>query len=153
VADIQAWSGLTRLRPVVEALADQLTRFSDEAGTELYDLPDGPRPDPTSPAPLRFLPEYDNILLAHADRSRIIDDQARAAMISANGVVPGTVLIDGFAGAFWKITGDRCRATLTVTPLGPLPKRQRADITAEGERLLAATASTVPAHDLVIDGG
>jgi len=153
VADIQAWSGLTRLRPVVDTLAGDLTQFTDESGADLYDIVDGPRPGPTTPAPLRFVPEYDNILLAHSDRTRIIDDEGRAAMTSANGVVPGTVLIDGFVGAFWKITGDRRRATLRITPLGPLSKRHRADVTAEGERLLAATAPTVPSHDIVIDPG
>jgi hypothetical protein len=153
VADIQAWSGLTRLRPVVDALAERLTRFTDEAGTTIYDISDGPRPDPATPAPLRYLPEYDNILLAHTDRSRVIDDAGRAAMVSANGVVPGTVLVDGFVGAFWKITRDRHRATLTLTPLGRLSKRHRADVRSEGQRLLAATAPTVPSHDLVIETG
>jgi hypothetical protein len=74
VKDIQNWSGLTKLAPVVEALRPRLVTFADEDGRELFDLPDAPRPDPGTPAPVRFLGEYDNVLLGHADRRRMIPD-------------------------------------------------------------------------------
>jgi hypothetical protein len=125
VADIQAWSGLTRLRPTVDGLGGALMRFRDEDGVELFDLPEAPRPDPDTPAPLRFLSEYDNMLLSHAERSRIIGADDRAALSRSNGIVPGTVLVDGLVAAVWKLTISRHDATVSVTPLRRLSKRHQ----------------------------
>jgi hypothetical protein len=97
--------------------------------------------------------EYDNVLLSHADRSRIIGAEERVALSRANGIVPGTVLVDGFVAARWKLTSSRHQATVTVTPLRPLPKRTLATLVAEGRRLLAAAAPTVPSHDVVVTSG
>ena len=94
VADVSAWCRLTALRDVVERLRPRLRTFRDERGRELFDLPDAPRPDADTPAPPRFLPEYDNALLSHADRSRLYIDRARLSAVS--GPVQGTVLSDGF---------------------------------------------------------
>ena len=94
-ADVAAWSRLTGLRPVLERLRPRLRTFRDERGRELFDLPDAPRPDPATPAPPRFLPEYDNALLSHADRSRVVPDEARARLSAAGGVGFGSVLVDG----------------------------------------------------------
>ena len=78
VMDCQEWCGLTRLSDVFERLRPQLVTFRAETGRELFDLPDAPRPDADTPAPVRFLPQYDNLLLGHADRSRVISDEVRA---------------------------------------------------------------------------
>ncbi len=93
VADVAAWFGLTGLREVLERLRPRLRTFRDPKGRELFDLPDASRPDPDSPAPVRFLPEYDNVLLSHADRSRFGFDAVAAAWIAPP--VQGTTLHDG----------------------------------------------------------
>jgi hypothetical protein len=136
VMDVQAWSGLTRLREVVERLRPRLRRFRDPGGKELFDLPDAPRPDPDTPAPPRFLPEYDNVVLGHADRSRIT--AGAAGHWPTDDLHWSPLLVDGFVGGVWRMTGDRRSATLTVRPFEP-----PADVTAlasEGERLLAFLA-------------
>ena len=95
VLDVQAWSGLSHLREIVDRLDARLTTLRDENGGELFDLPEAPRPGVDTPAPVRFLPEYDNVLLSHADRSRIVSDEDRRHLMSVNGIIPGTVLVNG----------------------------------------------------------
>ncbi|MBA3643267.1 MAG: winged helix DNA-binding domain-containing protein [Chloroflexia bacterium] len=141
VLDIQAWSGLTGLRPIVERLRPRLQIFRDEAGKELFDLPDAPRPDPETPAPARFLPVYDNLLVSHADRRRIISEINRKRIASRNGQVPGTVLIDGFVRGTWAIARHRGRATLRITLFAPIAPSDRDALAAEGTRLLAFAAA------------
>jgi hypothetical protein len=99
---VGAWSGLTRLREPVERLGAELRPFRDERGRQLYDLPDAPRPDPDTPAPPRFLPAVDNLLLAHADRTRVITDEQRKR-VCVGAVVEPTVLVDGEVVALWKL--------------------------------------------------
>jgi hypothetical protein len=148
VQDIQAWSGLTRLREATERLRPRLRAFRDEHGRELLDLPDAPRPDPDTPAPPRFLPEYDNALLAHADRRRIGDDEHRKRLLAVNAVGIGTVLVDGFVRATWRIRRQRDAATLLIDQLEPLPAPDRAALTEEGGQLLAFLAADAQTHDL-----
>jgi hypothetical protein len=133
VKDIQAWSGLTKLREVVDRLRPQLMVFRDEHGVELFDLPDAPRPDPDTPAPPRFLAEYDNILLSHADRSRVIPDRRNPPLPPGQGATMGTVLVDGDYSANWRITDGE----LTIEPLREF---DMADVEAEGARLLKFTS-------------
>jgi hypothetical protein len=153
VADIQAWSGLTHLREIVDRIAPRLITFHDESGGELFDRPDAPRPDAAAPAPVRFLPEFDNILLSHADRNRIISDDDRKQLYTVNGIIPGTVLVDGLVRALWKITRAGRTSTLTVAPLARLSKRDTSAVIAEGRRLLAATGAGASAGEVVIDAG
>ncbi len=139
VADIATWSRMTGLREVVERLRPTLRVFRDEMGRELFDAPDGPLPDPATPAPVRFLPEYDNVLLSHADRSRLVSDADRRAIVRGNGFL-SCVLLDGFVRATWsveRVPGGP--AVLRVAPLGgpgALTDDERADVAAEGSRLL-----------------
>jgi hypothetical protein len=150
VADVATWSRLTGLREVVERLRPQLRTFRDERGRELFDLPDAPRPDPDTPAPPRFLPEYDNVLLSHADRSRfhLAGEPPRASGVA--GPVHGTVLSDGFLCGSWRVERDRDTggATLVVSPLRRLPKRAVAAVAAEGRRFLRFAAAEADAHDV-----
>ncbi len=149
VPDVQAWSGLTRLGEVVQRLRSSLVVFGDERGRELFDLPEAPRPDPQSPAPVRFLPEYDNLLLSHADRARVVSDEDRRRLMTANGVVPGTFLVDGAVRGAWKIRRTRAAATLTVTPFRALSRRATTAIGDEGARLLRFAAAG-HIHDIQI---
>lgn len=135
VKDIQSWCWLTRLRPVVERLRPQLRVFRDEAGNELFDLPDAPRPDPDTPAPPRFVPEYDNLLLSHADRTRVIADGYRERIFTK-----GAFLVDGFVRGCWQIKRQRGSATLNIECFEPLSAPDRVAVAEEGDRLLAFTA-------------
>jgi len=151
VADIQAWSGLTRLKEVVERLRPQLRAFQDESGRELFDLPDAPRPNPDMPAPVRFLPEFDNVLLSHADRSRMISEEHRKQVFTVNGLVRGTILLDGFVSGMWKIAHAKEAATLTVESFGRLSKKDRMSLTVEGLRLLNFVAHNVERREIRFD--
>lgn len=153
VADVQSWSGLTRLGPVIDRLGGRLLTFVDDAGVELFDLPEAPRPDADTVAPVRFMSEFDNILLGHADRRRIISDEDRAFLFTSNGIIPRFVLVDGFVRALWTLTRSPARATLTVTPLRPLSTRHTAAVSAEGRRLLAAVAGDVADPTLIVTDG
>jgi hypothetical protein len=147
-ADIASWSRLTGLAAVVDRLRPQLRTFRDERGRELFDLPDAPRPDPGTPAPTRFLPEYDNVLLSHADRSRFgaADDARR--LTNGPGPVHGTVLHDGRVVATWRLLRSPGEATLVVDHLPGLTKAAAADITAEATAVLDLLAADAPTHDL-----
>jgi hypothetical protein len=150
VRDVQTWSGLTRLREVVDRLRPRLRTFCDEHGTELFDLPDAPRPDSETPAPPRFLPEFDNILLSHADRSRVIVDARRPPLFPGNGGVMGTLLVDGLFQATWRIVRQGGAARLVITPFTQLPSADLAAISGEGTRLLAFAAADAAPHDVGI---
>lgn len=155
VADVQAWSGLTRLAEVLPAMRD-LVRFSSEEGATLYDVPGAPLPSPDTPAPIRFLPEWDNLLVAYADRSRVLAPEHRRHVFTPNGLVPGTVLVDGFARGSWRVeaSGRRAggRATLRVQPFAGWTQRQRAAVEREGARLLAFVAPAAAALAVEIVG-
>ncbi len=133
VMDIQAWSGLTKLREVVERMRPGLRILRDEQGRELFDLPDAPIAEPDVPAPVRFMPAFDNALLGHQDRTRIIaeDDRKRVAA-DASGGVP-VFLVDGFARGTWAVDGQRIR----ISPFRPLSGGESDAVVAEAERLCA----------------
>lgn len=136
VADVSTWSRFTGLREVVERLRPQVRVFHDERGRELFDLPDAPRPDPETPAAPRFLPEYDNVLLSHADRSRFTPDEPRAHVAAGEHPVHGTVLIDGAVSATWRIETDDDGARLAIDHAGRIPARTGERVAAEGRRML-----------------
>jgi hypothetical protein len=130
---MQTWAGLTRLREAFERLRPRLLIFRDENGAELFDLPEAPRPGPDAPAPPRFLPEFDNLLLSHADRTRVVPAEHRGRSWVGN-MVYRTFLVDGFLAGVWKLTDD----ALVVEPFGTLGRRDREELAEEGERMLTA---------------
>lgn len=136
VADAQTWSGLQGLRGAFEALRPKLVTFRDERGRELFDLPDAPRPPEDVPAPARFLPEFDNLVMAHADRSRLIADEHRPLIFRANLRVLPTFLVDGVVAGTWDIERSNGRAALVMEPFGKLSKKAFAALEEEAERLV-----------------
>jgi hypothetical protein len=136
VQDLQAWSGLVRLKDWMEELRPELRAYRDERGRELLDLPDAPLPDPDRPVPPRFMPEYDNLVLSHADRTRVIADADRPKVFLSAGRVRSTILVDGFVRGAWGIERARGSATLLIEPFAPLAKEERSALAQEGERLV-----------------
>jgi Winged helix DNA-binding domain len=131
-ADIAEWSGLRvrDLEPALEAL-EPLRRFRDERGRELLDLPRAPLPDGNTRVPVRFLPRYDNLVLSHADRTRVITDEHRRTVIHGGGMVEATFLVDGFVAGLWRVESGRLR----LEPFAPLPRAWRREVEDEAARL------------------
>jgi len=150
VADVAAWSRLTGFREILERLRPRLRVFRNERGGELFDLPDAPRPDAEMPAPPRFLPEYDNLLLGHADRSRFHPRRARADLSRVSTPIHGTVLHDGFVCGTWRLERDRGSgsAALVVDHVAPLSRRSASSIAAEGRRFLRFAAADAAPRDV-----
>lgn len=145
VADIQTWCGLTRLKEVVERLP--LRRYSGGH----YDIEDATLPDPDTPAPPRFLAEYDNLLLSYADRTRVGAHQITVPLPPGIGGVAGTLLVDGFWVATWELRRDGADARLVIEPFTKLTRRDKADVTEEGMRLLGFIADGAARHDVVFE--
>ena len=144
VADMRMWSGLPGLAAAVDRLRPGLRSFRDERGRELLDLPDAPIATGDEPAPPRFLPWFDNLLLGHDDRSRVLPYGHRLGVVGGSAFV----LVDGFARATWRIERTSEAATLHVQPLEDLGDTE--DIAAEGERLLAFAAPLVERREVVV---
>jgi hypothetical protein len=139
--DIAIWSGLRGIKVVLERLRDELVWLTDDRGRTLVDVPGGILPDPDTPAPVRLLPEYDNILLSHADRTRIIEDGDRPFVLTRAGQVGGTVLLDGFVRGIWRTVPGEDSETLTVRPLRRLTRTDKAGIEREALALLDFASS------------
>jgi hypothetical protein len=152
VADVQTWSGLTKLSEVVERLRPRLRVYADENGRELFDLDSVQLPGEDVPAPVRFLPELDNLLLSHADRARLLSPSAQAGWTRLNErMMWGTVLYDGFASAVWRLVRQgKKTARAEIQPLAKQPKRAVASIIAEGNRLLAFAAPEAATTEVTV---
>ena len=140
LADAGAWSGLTGWKAVAERLKPQLRVFVGDEGQALFDLPRAPRPDPDTPAPPRLVAEWDNLLLSHVDRSRVMSEAHRARVFTVNGIVRGTVLLDGFVAGTWKIERAKNAATVVLEPFARWSKADRLGVQEEAMRLLAFAA-------------
>jgi hypothetical protein len=130
-ADVSAWSGvpIRDLAPGFESLRLRVLR--DERERELLDLPRAPLAEADTPAPARLLPRWEELLLAHKDRTRVLPDEYRAQVIAVNGDVRQTFLVDGFVAGYWLQKGDR----VTLHPFAPLPRTARSELEDEARRL------------------
>jgi hypothetical protein len=149
-ADAQSFLGLPRLGPVLDRLAADLVTFADQRGRTLYDLPDAPRPGPDTPAPPRFVPEFDNLVLGYSDRTRVLADEFKGEVTTRNLRVRPTFLHGGAIRGTWAMTRKAKVATLTMTPFEPLSRRAVAELETEGEALLRFAEPDAPAHRVVL---
>ena len=140
VQDIAAWSGLQGVRAIVERLRPRLRSYRGPEGAALFDPIEAPPPDPDAPAPPRLLADFDNLLLAHADRSRIFDERRKWAIFTRNGIVRATVLIDGFVAGSWSMERAKDRATIAILPFAALSKSHRAALDEQARQCLATFA-------------
>ena len=136
--DLRAWSmmRMSELTPALDRLAPELRRYRNEQGRELLDVPRGPVPDPETVAPVRFLPKWDNVLLAFADRTRILPEHYRKTVIGMNGDVAQTFLVDGLVAGLWRVDDGR----VVTEPFAPLPRTAQRELRDESERLEAFIA-------------
>lgn len=169
VADARTWSGFKALREVFDRLRPNLITFRDGKGSELFDLPNAPRPDPQTPAPARFFPEFDNVFLAHGDRARITPEAFGRRMSAAwnargRGGTPESgpqpiswamFSVDGYLSGTWRLHKDREGATLLVQPLVEISDGQWRELVVEGTALLGLLAQAVDPADrrVVLTGG
>ncbi|MDO9352745.1 MAG: winged helix DNA-binding domain-containing protein [Solirubrobacteraceae bacterium] len=153
VKDAQQWSGLTRLKPVFDTLGDELVCFTGPGGELLYDLPDAPRPPADTPAPVRLLPEWDNLLISHVDRTRVLAEDRRQAMVATTNCYGASALVDGMVAAHTKISAPRKKAdhaTFDVFPYEKLTKASASAIETEAHALLTAMGDGYAEGDVVI---
>jgi hypothetical protein len=135
VTDAQTWLGM-KLKDTFEMLRPELQMYRDEGRRELFDLPKLSLPDDDTPAPVRFLPEFDNLLLSHSKRTRVIADQHRPKVYLPALRVAATVLVDGFVRGAWKIEKKKNAVTLVIELFDTLSKKDRAALIEEGEQLI-----------------
>jgi hypothetical protein len=148
VMDFQTWTGITKLGGTLDPFRRDLITLRDEQGRELLDLPGQPLPPGDTPAPVRFIPEYDNLLIAHADRTRIIADEDRPKVFLSAGRVRSTVLVDGFVAGAWKIEKARKAAALVIEPFRDLDDADQSALAAEGERLVSFVEDQAEAFEV-----
>ena len=148
--DFQKWSGSTGAAEAFARLRPRLAAFADEAGHELLDLPDAPRPPAGTPVPPRLVGPFDNLILSHADTSRVLPAEHRPRVMTKNGLFPGLVLLDGFVAGSWRVTTTKQRTTLAITRYTdkPYKKADAAALTREGRRLLAFAAPGAAEQDV-----
>ena len=146
-ADMATWSRLTRIGPEFEAIKKELVTFEDVDGRTLYDFPDAPRPQADTPAPIRFLPLYDNVYLGYENRRRMLSEET-AHLINMFQNFKPAVLIDGTANAGWTISVKKGEAVLEIEPYRKLLKREMREIEAEGSAFLRFMKADARSSDI-----
>ncbi|MBN8466374.1 AlkZ family DNA glycosylase [Corallococcus exiguus] len=136
VADMQSWSGIKPLKDAFEKVRGKLVEFRDEKKRVLFDLPKAPRPPEETPAPVRFLPDFDNLILSHADRTRVVPEEHRALLSTKNLRVLNVFLVDGRTAGVWTTERAKGTATLVCNAFDALKKPVRDALVQEAEDLL-----------------
>ena len=149
VRDAQAWTGLANLEATFAALGDKLVTVAGPGGKPLFDLPDAPRPDADTAAPIRFLPEWDSVIVTRADE-RVVAKADRPRVFLPGLRVASLVLVDGMAAANWKVSATARKATLQIDSFKTWPAAVRREVTAEGEALLRFVEPQAKAYDLKV---
>jgi hypothetical protein len=149
VADIQTWCRLTKLSIEFKRIASELVEFEGEDGRVLYDLPDAPRPDPGTPAPVRFLPLYDNVYLGYDNRRRMLSP-ATAEFVNMFRNFKPAVLIDGQFNAGWTIADRKDAAILEIEPYRRLLKREVRELEQEGHAFARFLRPSAKTWDVVV---
>jgi hypothetical protein len=147
VADVQAWSGLGGLGPTLAKMAPRLRVFRDERGREVFDLPDAPRPGADTAAPIRLVPEYDNVITARADE-RFVARADRPRVFLPGLRIAATVLVDGFVAGTWTLEAKRSAAALTISPFRNFSRAVRSAVVEEAESLARFAAPDARAHEV-----
>lgn len=150
VTDFQTWSGL-RLKERIDDFRPDLAVYRDETRRELFDLPEAEIPEPDRTAPVRFLPEYDNLLLSHQKRTRVIADELRSRVYLPGLRVRSTFLVDGFVAGAWKVELSKSSATLVIEPFQTLSAPDSENLSQEAERLVRFIAPAARSHNVVFD--
>ncbi|MFC5402557.1 winged helix DNA-binding domain-containing protein [Cohnella soli] len=150
INDFQTWSGLTRMSEVFRRMRPRLTIYKSEEGVELFDLADASLPGEDVPAPVRFIAEFDNLLLSHAQRSRIIAEEYRKKIFTINGIIRSSVLLNGFVAGMWKIERVKGSATLNIELFRPATGQEQDELALEGNRLLDFAAADCTERDIRI---
>jgi hypothetical protein len=152
VTDMQTWSGLPKLKANFDALRPELATYRDEQGVELFDLPDATLVEADAPAPERFLPEYDNILLSHSNRTRVVADQHRSRVFLPGLRVAATFLVDGFVAGVWRVEKTKGVATLTIEPFEALSESSRRALAEDAEGLVRFVEEDAKAYEVRFAG-
>ncbi|MFZ4826185.1 MAG: winged helix DNA-binding domain-containing protein [Phototrophicaceae bacterium] len=135
IMDFQTWLGRTKLTETLGTLPADWMRYQDENGVELWDVPNATLMDADTEAPARFIPEYDNLVLAHQNRTRIIADAHRRYVFLSAARVMGTILLDGFVAGVWKFKREKAIITLTIKPFERLTAPHHQAVEEEAHRL------------------
>lgn len=151
VSDFQTWSSVP-LKERIDEFRAELKEYRD-GRRELFDLPEAVIADADTPAPVRYLPEYDNLLLSHQRRTRVIADEHRSRVYLPGLRVRSTFLIDGFVAGAWKAEAKRSLATLVLEPFVPLSGAERLELEEEGGRLLRFVHPGASTHSVTFNAG
>jgi hypothetical protein len=149
VTDAQTWLGM-KLKDTFEKLRPKLRTYRDEGRRDLFDLPNPSLPDGEIPAPVRFLPEFDNLLLSHSNRTRVLADEFRSKVYLPGLRVAATVLVDGFVRAAWKVERSKDAATLMIEPFAKLSKPELTALKEEGGRLIRFVEANAKSYEVRI---